>query len=206
MEGQEADKLTPAQHEGMGSFYGDCGSHASTEEKAPADRRPETTDRIKERRRYRGAGGDVRPVRSLRSMMQNRKESIANGSVAHVATAMAKDSGSEESDDLMVLKAKKAFHDIWNKPWAMNYSNCNPSPARQDSKDSRQSIINTTKTHQIHPDRFRGGGGGIVSRAESSLASSPSASHQFFSRPPSMFFRSVLLAWKHFNFALHFCS
>jgi hypothetical protein len=175
MEGQEADKLPPAQHEGMGSFYGDCGSHASTEEKAPADRRLETTDRIKERRRYHGAGGDVRPVRSLRSMMQNRKESIANGSVAHLASTMAKDSGSEESDDLMVLKAKKAFHDIWNKPWAINYSNCNPSPACHDSKDSRQSIINTTKTHQIQPERVKGGG--IVSRTESSLASSPSASH-----------------------------
>jgi hypothetical protein len=108
-------------------------------------------------------------------MMQNRKESIANGSVAHLASTMAKDSGSEESDDLMVLKAKKAFHDIWNKPWAINYSNCNPSPACHDSKDSRQSIINTTKTHQIQPERVKGGG--IVSRTESSLASSPSASH-----------------------------
>jgi hypothetical protein len=180
MEGHGPDKLR-AKHEGIGSFSGNCGSHVSSEENAPSARRPETTGRIEERRRYHGAGGDIRPVRSLRNMMQNRKESITNGSVANLAT--------------MANLAST----MYNVPFKNR--NAKDAPEESGDSDTRTSCSEPWCAGLGLPDRFRGGGG-IVSRVDSSLASSPLASHQFFPCPLSLFFCSVLLCGKHFNLAL----
>ena len=168
MEGHGFDKLR-AKHEGIGSFYGNCGSHVSSEENAPSARRPETTGRIEERRRYRGAGGDTRPVRSLRNMMQNRKESIANCSVANLAT--------------MANLAST----MYNVPFKNR--NAQDAPEESGDSDTRTSCSEPWCAGLGLPDRFRGGGG-IVSRVDSSLASSPLASHLFFPCPLSLFFCS----------------